>query len=344
MNHGVRQTLKRMVNNCWRAERATRAIASASAVACLIGCTSSHAQVSNQSPVGRGMSPSPIQTPTQRPSPRTSEVIPAGGSIAATRDAIQRAGFDPRPGVTSAVHIIARVDNEVILLEDVKAPIGRLLEEARAQLPPQKYREVEWDALRRATMEMVDRKLLLRELEIKAPNKEGVARVRRMMELDFENQLAQMARQAGLNSKDEFKDQLRKENLSVNAMRNNMVEGMLARIALEQMTKNKVPEPSREELYNFYLDHVDDFKERAGVIWRQIEIKKGTDQQAALQKITKIRQSLADGQAFADVAKKVSEGPTAIDGGKWSLTSKAVMPTQLLIRRCSACQLARFQA
>jgi parvulin-like peptidyl-prolyl isomerase len=221
-----------------------------------------------------------------------------------------------------AASIVARVDDRVILLEEVLRPVRGQLQRARDELPEAKYREVEWELLRQVTESKIHQVVVLKELELKVPNKEVIGRIRKAASKDFEKYLLRLARQFGVQTREEIVARLEKEGSRLDDLRNDFLDNLLAQQYLTQLVQSQLKEPTRDELLAYYDAHREDFADEKGAVWRHIEIKRSGDPAAARRRIAEIEKKLAQGQDFAELAKKHSQGPTAINGGLWSLTSK----------------------
>lgn len=228
----------------------------------------------------------------------------------------------PADGPRPRASIVARVDNQIILLEEVISPVRAQLERAKKQVPPEKYREVEWNLLQQVTKSRIQRLVLLKELELSLPSKAAMPKIRQNLNEEFEKYLLKLARDAGLKTREEILEQINKEGSNLETLRNDYIDNMLAQIYLQKVVKPLIKEPTRDELMAYYLENPKEFSEEAGVRWRHIQVKKGTDPQVALAKAEDLRERLRAGADFALLAQEHSDGPTAAVGGEWQLTSK----------------------
>lgn len=269
------------------------------------------------SSVTRGQEPAAAAQPTGAKPMGAPVAKPSAGSKPA-QGAAARATFAEGKLAGS---IVARVDDRVVLLEEVMGPIRGKLEEAAKQMPREQYRQMEWEVLRQRTEGMVQRLVVLKELESRIPNPAAIDNVRRAINKDFEKNLLQTARQAGLRSKEELLAQLAKEGSSLEEQRKEFVDNILMQQYLGQLIRPEVKEPSREELVRYYQEHLKDFSTDKGVEWKHIQARYGNDTASAEEKIRSAMSYLQQGADFAEVAKNLSDGPTASLGGQWTLTS-----------------------
>ncbi|MBX9655990.1 peptidyl-prolyl cis-trans isomerase [bacterium] len=224
-------------------------------------------------------------------------------------------------GLTS-FHIAAVVDDQTILLEDVMTQIRPKLEAQKRQLPPAQYKQLEEQAIQMAVKGKIQQTVLINELKKKIPKAEAMEKIRAAAAVDFEKHMQQVARQSNLKSKDELIAQLKKEGADLTTMKNSYIDHTLAQQFLGSQIMPKLREPTRDEMEDFYQENIDKWSQKAGVVWRNIEIKKGADPAAARAKIGDLREQLEKGSDFATIAKSSSEGTMAAAGGLWSRTSK----------------------
>ena len=90
-------------------------------------------------------------------------------------------------------------------------------------------------------------------------------------------------------------------------------------LGAKSQSKEKI---GREELLQFYNDHADDYAITGRVKWQQLLISWGRHggRTPALRKLEEAIEQLRQGKAFDEVARSLSDGPTAADGGNWDWT------------------------
>lgn len=218
--------------------------------------------------------------------------------------------------------IVARVDDEVILLEEIIGPVAPKLKQARAQLPPAEYRKIEERLLQQMTDAKIDRLVVLKELKTKLPKPEAIKVAQKAARKEYENYLQKLTREFGLKTADEVKKRLTEEGSNLKDLERDFVDNLIAQQYISQLVRTQVKDATRDELMRYYREHTDAFRTEPGVIWRQIEVKFNGNPAEAETKIRALYEKLQGGEDFAVIAKKSSEGPTAFQGGAWTLTSK----------------------
>jgi parvulin-like peptidyl-prolyl isomerase len=249
----------------------------------------------------------------------------------------------PKPAnEVNVATIVARVDDKVILLQDAVGPIKPRLEEMRRALPADEYARQERAILKQAVDRLIDRAVLLKEVDLKLKDPKRVDDVRKQIALEFEKNLYKMARDQGLKSKEELLRELEKEGASLELHRQNFVDDNLAREFLRQHLMPLVANPTRAEMEAWHRDHAQQFQQNAGVVWRHIEVRIGADPKAAAEKIHKAQERLTAGEDFAAVAKELSEDATASVGGLCPLTSKGSYYEPLVDEALFSMPVGRF--
>jgi len=256
-----------------------------------------------------GYSPRPAQPSVGPPKAKTKKAAPSSKDVSF----INR-GFD-------SFNIVAVVDEQVILLEDVLATVKPDLDAKRKMMPAGQFRQYERQRIETATRARIQQAVVLNELKKKLPDPSLMDRIRSAAAGDFERYMNRVAHENNFKNKEELIEQLRKEGTDLKALRESFIDNLVAQQYLNSLIQPKIKDPSRLELEAFYRENPAAFAEPAGVVWRQIEIKKSPDAKASLATIQQIERRLAAGEDFAELAKKYSQGPTAATGGLWSRTS-----------------------
>ncbi len=86
---------------------------------------------------------------------------------------------------------------------------------------------------------------------------------------------------------------------------------------LQEQVFNMVADPTRAELYDFYREHIEDYRQPGRRELFLIEVKKTSSD--ARQKIDEAKKDLNDGADFETVAKRYSEDMHASEGGAWGM-------------------------
>jgi parvulin-like peptidyl-prolyl isomerase len=223
---------------------------------------------------------------------------------------------------TTVATVVARVDHRAILLGDAIDRVRPQLELMRKQLSADEYRRQERAILKQQTDELIDRAVILEEVSAKIKDAERLKEIRRRIGLEFEKNLLKFAKAQGLKSKEQVIDQFEKEGTSLEKQRSEFIDKILADEYLRQQITGLLSEPSRDDLHAYYKAHLDQFQQNAGVVWRHIEIRIGSDPKQAAEKTHQVMQQLAAGADFSELARRFSDDASASAGGLCPMTSK----------------------
>jgi parvulin-like peptidyl-prolyl isomerase len=246
-------------------------------------------------------------------------LIAAGSALA------QQGAPEASPPAVQEVNVatvVARVDDRAILLQEVVGPIKERLEAMRQQLPRDTYVSQERIILKQRTESLIERTILLKEVEAKIKDPKRLEEIRKKIGQEFERNLAKFAREKGIKGKEAILKQLEEEGSSLEAQRKEFVDTILAQEYVRQQLMPMVADPTREEMIAWHRDHAQQFQQNAGVVWRHIEVRIGSDPKAAAEKVHQAQQRLTAGEDFAKVAKELSDDASAINGGLCPKTSK----------------------
>jgi parvulin-like peptidyl-prolyl isomerase len=245
-------------------------------------------------------------------------------------------------GEVNVATVVARVDDRAILLQDAIGPIKPQLELMRQQLAPSEYVRQERAILKTATDRLIDRAVLLKEVDAKLKDPKRIETIRKSIALEFEKNLLKLARDNGMKSKEEVLKQLEKEGSSLDVQRKEFIDNILAQEFLRQQLMPMIADPTREEMAAWHRDHAAQFQQNAGVLWRNIEVRIGADPKAAAEKVHKAQERLSAGDDFAVVAKEMSEDTTAKNGGLCPFTSKGSYYEPLVDEALFSMPVGRF--
>lgn len=197
------------------------------------------------------------------------------------------------------------VNGQVIALSDVTDRAQ--LELARVErLPPSEREKARKEALQRALDQLVDERLIESE----------AATIGVEITPEEENKLVEnLAKQNGL-SMDQFKEELARQKVDYNAVKDSVKrQGLRSRLLQIKVKPRKVTE---EEVKSAYAARAanPEYEVRARHIFVRLPTNATADQvDAARAKIEAALARIVKGDEFAVVARDMSEGPTAKEGG-----------------------------
>ncbi len=221
--------------------------------------------------------------------------------------------------------IVATVDTEVILHSDVMREVAPVLHEMRSSIGAdaafqQEAEKVFEQAVNQAIeYQLLYRQALLAGLEI--PEDDIEERIRTIRKkYDSEQAFRQALEDAGETMSD-FRERLRKQVIAISM-------GMRKR---REFREEAVI--SEAEMHEYYEEHKDEFAHPERVRVRRIFLAAGDDEAErakAEARLEALREELALGADFAELAKAHSEGPDAEQGGLvgWVMKGDLVGPLE----------------
>jgi len=214
---------------------------------------------------------------------------------------------------------VAVVNGSPILASEVLERYGTQLAEAKKQLPPEQYQQARKMLIKKDLDSHIERKLLADGLQGML-KKEQIEMLDNFINKAFEEEVDRMMKEAGVNTRLELEQELRKQHTSLANLKTNFANQRMAMEYLGSKTKDDI-EIGRPELLQYYMDHREDYHVPARVKWKQIlvQFRKHGGEDGAKEHLDKIIAKLRPtrGENFSEVAKEMSDGPNAPDGGRW---------------------------
>jgi parvulin-like peptidyl-prolyl isomerase len=236
--------------------------------------------------------------------------------------------------------VIARVDDQVILACEVLWRVNQMLEEYQRKAPasqrvPQEQLEVTRKQLmQREVASMVDRKLLFNQFRRTVPA-ENMPKIEENLRQPFEeHELPALMKQLNVDNKRDLEIELARLGSSLADVRRGFNERLMASEWIR--SKVKVNEDvGPDEMIEYYRAHVADYDFPSQARWEELMVRKNRfkDEAAAYAEIAEMgnnvwqtgTQKPVRGAAFAEIAKKKSDGFTAKDGGVRDWTTKGAL-------------------
>ena len=212
--------------------------------------------------------------------------------------------------------IVAKVGREVILQSDLNQRMQQL--EAAGMLTDD---VTTFDVLN----DMIESKLIVQQAK-----KEEYEVDSNQIKSMAEEQIKQISSQ--FKTEAEFKQELKKANLTVPDLKEYYIEMITEQHLKEQIINQEIKTKihiTDMDVEQYYEEHKNDIPLRPemteiGMIMRMIEASKETKNKALLE-INQIREQLIDGADFAEIAKKYSDCPSAANGGNLGFFGRGAM-------------------
>lgn len=217
---------------------------------------------------------------------------------------------------------LATVDKEVILRSDVLQEIGPLINDIRQTGAADANAEIE-KAVREALEKAIENKLLFRE---------AVAAGAKIDDKDIDDRVEKFRQQ--YKSNEEFNKVLADAGETLTEFRERVRKQILAMsyASLKRKQFEKDAVVSESDIAQFYQDHQSEFSRPERVKARRIFLqaaKDGAARKTAKARLQSLKDELAQGADFGDLAKQHSQGPEAKDGGLMGWVSKGDLVGEL---------------
>jgi peptidyl-prolyl cis-trans isomerase SurA len=221
-----------------------------------------------------------------------------------------------------AESIIARVNGDVILAQDVLNPIRGQLAKAQQEMPASQFVQYRTTLIQQKLRDSIERQLLIQEAkrDLQEPI---IKRMEAMADKEFGKRIEAEMKRMEVNTEAELRRKMLESGESLDQIREIQRGNFVAQQYLRMLLQPRL-EVSREEMVDYYNLHREEFQEAGGVIWSEIVVnfEKCGSREAAHAKAIELLQKVRAGTPFSDIAKTESDGATAPNGGRWDLTAK----------------------
>jgi parvulin-like peptidyl-prolyl isomerase len=236
--------------------------------------------------------------------------------------------------------VIARVDDQIILACDVLWRVNLLLEGFQQRMPAgeqmkaDKMQAAQRELLKNEVARLVDRKLLYNDFRRTVPA-ENLPRIEDNLREPFEErELPSLYKRLNVDNKRDLEKELARLGSSLADAQRAFNEQVIAGEWLR--SKIKVNEDvSPDELIEYYRAHLAEYDFPSQARWEELVVRKNRfkDASEAFAELAKMGNEVwqngtkqpVRGAAFAEVAKKKSDGFTAKDGGLRDWTTKGAL-------------------
>jgi hypothetical protein len=230
--------------------------------------------------------------------------------------------------------VIARVDDQIVLACDVLWRVNQMLEDYRVRASKEKMDEIRQQLMRREVASMIDRKLLYNDFKRGVPA-ENLPRIEENLRQPFEErELPEMMKKLNVTNKHDLETEVARLGSSLADVQRAFNERIIAGEWLRSKVKIN-DDVSPDELIEYYRAHLADYDYPSQVRWEELVVRKDRfkDPSEAFAEIAHMGNEVwqngtkqpVRGPAFAEIAKKKSDGFTAKQGGVRDWTTKGAL-------------------
>ncbi len=212
--------------------------------------------------------------------------------------------------------VVARANGSPIFAGEVLERYGDYLRQVRPKVNDADFQKIREEIIRRDLRGHIEKHLLVERTkgELKP---DQLKALQAQLDKVFEKEVEKLKKELNVSTRTELERELINRGTSLNDIRNSFVSQGMARGYIDARAEK--PKPiNRQNVVDYYQQHLDDYRFPAKVRWRQIQIThSGAGGKASAEKkLLQARAELDRGVAFEDVVVKYSDGPTASNKGQ----------------------------
>ena len=238
------------------------------------------------------------------------------------------------PGMKSLdmAQVVARVGPEVVLAGDLMTPAAsEWLNKVSPGLRPEQIAELRYQIYQQIIDQHLETLLVYVDACRVIPE-ENFPEIREKVDEAFDQeQLPQMVQAAGVGSVREYEHLLRTQGQSLGRMRKMFFERALAQEWIQQnaSTTGEIP---HAEMIAWYQNHLDEYEFPARARFEQLTVRISQKQprDQSWNRLAAMGNDVLNGRPFEEVAKELSEGPTASNGGRYEWTTQGSLVSDVI--------------
>ena len=260
-----------------------------------------------------------IQAQYIEPAGPGSTPLAAGGpppSVPAPSSTLSPTALSEAQSLETAL-IVARVGPEVVLAGDLLTPSALAwLEKVSPGLKPEQIRELKLQICRQVLPQHVESLIVYVDACRTIPEDRLPEIEKKVTEAFDQQQLPRMVKDAGVANALEYEQLLKSRGQSLDRLRKTFFERALAQQWVHQKVASDEEIP-HAEMIAWYQNHLAEYDFPAKAKFEQFTTRiSGTQSRdQAWNKLAVMGNDVLEGKPFAEIARAVSEGPTASSGG-----------------------------
>ncbi|WP_145245057.1 peptidylprolyl isomerase [Aeoliella mucimassa] len=243
------------------------------------------------------------------------------------------------PRKLQACQVIARVDNQVVLVSDVLWQVNMIIADNINQIPPDQLDETRQQIIESQLRQYIDTKLIYADFRREAQMAD-MGSIRKQLDEPFYSggttgdqpgTVPGLMKMVNATSMTELEVKLAQLGTSLTERKEAYVEQAI--VGTWVQNKVKVDKPTYAQLSEYYQEHLEEYSFPTQVKWEELSVSYagGSSRQAAQQKIVEAgnlafeaaqKNPAAGTPIFAELAPKYSDGFNASEGGLYDWTTK----------------------
>ncbi|MBX9789636.1 MAG: peptidyl-prolyl cis-trans isomerase [Pirellulales bacterium] len=289
----------------------------------ILGPSAGQTSIESGPPAGPRMARSQAPRPTIAPPPKRTARFDDSARHAATAASpdvlFLLAEPDDEIGPTT---ILARVDQQVIIGGDVLPDVNAKLIKNAKQIRKGQVKQLRRMLVQQRLAELIQTRLAYADAMREIPDK-ARERIDTIMSEMFEKEaLPQMLNVAKVENRAELDAALRRTGSTLDIEKRVWIEGEMAKQWVGQHLKFDA-EITHQEMLDYYHRNLTEYEVKAAILWEELKVSyRGAASRAqAWQRLATAGNQVLAGRPLADVARDVSDGATASEGGRRDWTN-----------------------
>ncbi len=266
--------------------------------------------------------PPPVVAPSQPAAPSTTPFappLPLNGPAA----------WQPPSEELEGTRVLARVGGEVILSGEVIASVNAYLARSGYDIRSPEVLAQRDQLIRMRLQQLIDTRAVLNEAKRKIPE-DGLKKAMEKFDEDFaRNVVPQMLRDRKVADAAQLEELLKREGTTLERQKRDFAETVLCKSWLSESAKYEA-EVTHEQMLQYYHAHAADYEFPAECRWEQISMRfeKSPSKAEAFAALARAGNEVLEGRPFAEVARSVSQGSTASQGGAFDWTKQGSLASK----------------
>ena len=228
--------------------------------------------------------------------------------------------------------ILARVGSEVILGSEVFPTVNDLMARNKDRIPPHRFDQQRRLLIQQQLKIPIESKLIYFDACRKIP-KENLPRVEETLGEKFEEkELPELMKMSNVQTRRELEEKLRSLGTSLQRRKQAFIQRALAQTWIHQQLN--VEEATYDQMLEYYREHLAEFERPARARWEELTVgfSKYPGKAEAYAAIAGMGNRVCAGVPLSEVARSLSDGTTASDGGLRDWTRKGSLVCEELNR------------
>jgi hypothetical protein len=231
--------------------------------------------------------------------------------------------------------MIAQVGDKPIFSADLLPAVDQMLEQHVSQIPKYQLDQQRAMFVQQMLPRKIELKLVLLDFLRTIPadkRKDVLARIKKQVEKQYyEEQAPKAMEKLGVHSLTEFDHKLRSFGSSIRQHKDEFREQVIAQTLISQKI-NRNPEITHDQLLDYYHAHRSDYDVPARAKWEKLTAKldEYPNRASAERAIVDMGNQVLRGADFAAVARRLSQGSNADQGGYHDWTSEGALLSKVL--------------